>query len=101
MVAVETQVWSLLLQLRLRPKTYHARRNRERPCRGKTNSNRTLPCCMSIHSGEVRNCSCPALSRRLYSLCEGDCGDPISFHAVNALLRSESTRQCSSRPRFA
>src|SRR5580658_6262509 len=100
MVAVETRVWSLLLQPGLELKAYHARRNKERPCRGKTNCNRNLPCCISIHAGEVRSCSCPALSRRLYSLCEGDCGDPISFHAVNALLRSESTRKCSSRPRF-
>ena len=30
----------------------------------------------------------------------GDCGEPISFHAVNALLMPESMRKCSISPRW-
>src|SRR5579863_2262447 len=80
---------------------HHERRKSERPCRGRAKCKRMLPCCISIHAGEFRSCSWLAASRRLYSFSEGDCGEPISFHAANALLWLESARKCSSRARFA
>src|ERR1022692_4549777 len=72
----------------------------EVPARGEANCTCSVPFSIDTHSVELNSCSCPALSSSSCWLAERDFGDPISFHAVNALLWLESTKKCSSNPRL-
>src|SRR5919108_3685914 len=52
--------------------------------RGSAKFRCTLPFSRLIHAGELRSCSCPASCSCWYCVAEGDCGEPICFHAVYA-----------------
>src|SRR5712691_5599872 len=71
---------------RLAEALHQVRRKRDKPCRGKVNCRRVSPCSIGIQAGDVRSCNCPAPCNCSYCAGEGDCGDPICFQAVKALL---------------
>ena len=60
--------------------------DQRKPLPGKVNCRWLPPCAIGIHAGE----SAVAIGRRVavvrIALAVGDCGEPISFHAVKALL---------------
>jgi hypothetical protein len=65
---------------------HQVRRTRDKPCLGRVNCKCAVPRASEIHAGEVSSCNCAARCNWSYCPGEGDCGDPISFQAVNALL---------------
>lgn len=62
------------------------------PCLGKLNLTKALPEPFHNQFGESNNCSWPAASNCRCCSGVGSCGDPMPFHAENALLWFASMR---------